>query len=186
MLIYSVDDILNPLNVSLTCMTRCTDTRWKGNSFSGKLNTWDFANSLSCLFIQIWAVSMVYSASLFLVLHPGNNITNNICNAHQNKNKIALQAFNWESHKHDWWRNLERKIPDIAKSGFTSAWLPPPTHSFSPQGQKQYSVKLLFGFQIICFFPNDLMSTMRSNFQFLFVYRLHSTKPLFSQQFIWL
>lgn len=28
---------------------------------------------------------------------------------------------NWESHKHDWWRNLEIKVPDIAKSGFTSA-----------------------------------------------------------------
>jgi len=31
-------------------------------------------------------------------------------------------------------RNLERKVPDIAKSGFTSAWLPPATHSFSSEG----------------------------------------------------
>lgn len=30
--------------------------------------------------------------------------------------EILLQAFNWESHKHDWWRNLESKVPDIAKS----------------------------------------------------------------------
>lgn len=48
--------------------------------------------------------------------------------------KHTLQAFNWESHKYDWWRNLERKVPDIAKSGFTSAWLPPATHSFSSEG----------------------------------------------------
>jgi alpha-amylase len=48
--------------------------------------------------------------------------------------KHALQAFNWESHKNDWWRNLERKVPDIAKSGFTSAWLPPASHSLSPEG----------------------------------------------------
>ena len=48
--------------------------------------------------------------------------------------KHALQAFNWESHKNDWWRNLERKVPDIAKSGFTSAWLPPACHSISPEG----------------------------------------------------
>ncbi|KAK4348960.1 hypothetical protein RND71_031715 [Anisodus tanguticus] len=34
-----------------------------------------------------------------------------------------MQAFNWESQKHDWWRNLDRKVPDIAKSGFTTAWL---------------------------------------------------------------
>ena len=26
------------------------------------------------------------------------------------------------------------KVPDIAKCGFTSTWLPPATHSFAPQG----------------------------------------------------
>lgn len=46
----------------------------------------------------------------------------------------SQQAFNWESHRHDWWRNLEKKVPDMASSGFTSIWLPPVTHSFSPQG----------------------------------------------------
>ncbi|KHN48526.1 Alpha-amylase type A isozyme [Glycine soja] len=44
-----------------------------------------------------------------------------------------MQAFNWESNKYNWWNNLEGKVPDIAKAGFTSVWLPPPTHSFSPE-----------------------------------------------------
>ncbi|KAG5250267.1 alpha-amylase [Salix suchowensis] len=48
--------------------------------------------------------------------------------------EILLQAFNWESHKHNWWGNLEKKVADIAKSGFTSAWLPPPANSFAPEG----------------------------------------------------
>lgn len=47
---------------------------------------------------------------------------------------VNFQAFNWESRKHDWWRNLEKKVPDMAKSGITSAWLPPATNSFSPEG----------------------------------------------------
>ncbi|KAL1542853.1 putative alpha-amylase 2 [Salvia divinorum] len=66
----------------------------------------------------------------------------------RNGKEILLQAFNWESHKHDWWRNLEQKVPDIAKSGFTSAWLPPPTHSFSPEGylpQNLYSLNSSYG-----------------------------------------
>lgn len=45
-----------------------------------------------------------------------------------------MQGFNWESHKYNWWNNLEVKVPDIAKAGFTSVWLPPPTQSFSPEG----------------------------------------------------
>jgi len=49
-------------------------------------------------------------------------------------NNFFLQGFNWESHKYNWWNNLETKVPDIAKSGFTSVWLPPPYHSFSPEG----------------------------------------------------
>lgn len=62
--------------------------------------------------------------------------------------EILLQAFNWESQKHDWWKNLEQKVPDIAKSGFTSAWLPPATHSFSPEGylpQNLYSLDSSYG-----------------------------------------
>ncbi|KAJ0969825.1 hypothetical protein J5N97_022702 [Dioscorea zingiberensis] len=66
----------------------------------------------------------------------------------QNGREILLQAFNWESHKYGWWRNLENKVPDIAKSGFTSAWLPPPTHSISPEGylpQNLYSLDSAYG-----------------------------------------
>ncbi|RWR90644.1 putative alpha-amylase 2 [Cinnamomum micranthum f. kanehirae] len=66
----------------------------------------------------------------------------------QNGREILFQAFNWESHKHDWWRNLDRKVPDIARSGFTSAWLPPATHSFSPEGylpQNLYSLDSSYG-----------------------------------------
>lgn len=48
---------------------------------------------------------------------------------------IEKQAFNWESHKYGWWKNLEKKVADLAKCGFTSAWLPPATHSLSPEGQ---------------------------------------------------
>ncbi|GKD48762.1 probable alpha-amylase 2 [Tanacetum coccineum] len=65
-----------------------------------------------------------------------------------NGREVLLQAFNWESRKHDWWRNLERKVPDMAKSGITSAWLPPATHSFSPEGylpQNLYSLNSSYG-----------------------------------------
>lgn len=65
-----------------------------------------------------------------------------------NGREVLLQAFNWESHKHDWWRNLERKVPDIAKSGITSAWLPPATNSFASEGylpQNLYSLNSSYG-----------------------------------------
>ncbi|KAI3855943.1 hypothetical protein MKW92_021829 [Papaver armeniacum] len=66
----------------------------------------------------------------------------------QNGKEILFQAFNWESHKHNWWRTLERKVPDIAKSGFTTAWLPPATNSFAPEGylpQDLYSLNSSYG-----------------------------------------
>ncbi|KAG1355375.1 Alpha-amylase [Cocos nucifera] len=59
-----------------------------------------------------------------------------------------VKAFNWESHKHGWWKNLEKKVADLAKCGFTSAWLPPATHSFSPEGylpQNLYSLDSSYG-----------------------------------------
>lgn len=62
--------------------------------------------------------------------------------------EILLQGFNWESHEYDWWKNLERKIPDIASSGFTSVWLPPPSQSLAPQGylpQDLYSLNSAYG-----------------------------------------
>ncbi|XP_012449177.1 probable alpha-amylase 2 isoform X1 [Gossypium raimondii] len=57
--------------------------------------------------------------------------------------EILLQGFNWESHKYDWWENLEKKVPDIAKSGFTSVWLPPAINSFSPDGYLPQNLYLL-------------------------------------------
>lgn len=66
----------------------------------------------------------------------------------RNGKEILLQAFNWESHKHDWWRNLDSKVSDIAESGFTSAWLPPPSNSFAPEGylpQNLYSLDSSYG-----------------------------------------
>ncbi|KAH9693627.1 putative alpha-amylase 2 [Citrus sinensis] len=66
----------------------------------------------------------------------------------RNGREILFQGFNWESCKHDWWRNLERKVPDISKSGFTSVWLPPATHSFAPEGylpQNLYSLNSSYG-----------------------------------------
>ncbi|CAI9116997.1 OLC1v1018307C4 [Oldenlandia corymbosa var. corymbosa] len=66
----------------------------------------------------------------------------------RNGKEILFQAFNWESHKYDWWKNLEEKVPDIAKSGFTSAWLPPPSQSLAPEGytpQNLYSLNSAYG-----------------------------------------
>jgi alpha-amylase len=62
--------------------------------------------------------------------------------------EIVLQAFNWESHKHNWWINLDNKVADIAESGFTSVWLPPATNSFSREGylpQNLYSLNSSYG-----------------------------------------
>lgn len=66
----------------------------------------------------------------------------------QKGREILFQAFNWESHKHGWWKNLEKKVADLAKCGFTSAWLPPATHSFSREGylpQDLYSLDSSYG-----------------------------------------
>eukprot|EP00262_Sarcandra_glabra_P006628 TRINITY_DN1898_c0_g1_i1.p1 TRINITY_DN1898_c0_g1~~TRINITY_DN1898_c0_g1_i1.p1 ORF type:complete len:418 (+),score=62.92 TRINITY_DN1898_c0_g1_i1:519-1772(+) len=66
----------------------------------------------------------------------------------QNGREILFQAFNWESKKYDWWKILEGRVPDIGKSGFTSAWLPPASHSFSPDGylpQNLYSLDSSYG-----------------------------------------
>lgn len=70
----------------------------------------------------------------------------------RNGKEILFQAFNWESHKYDWWKNLEIRTPDIAKSGFTSAWLPPASQSFSPEGylpQNLYSLDSAYGSEML-------------------------------------
>lgn len=48
---------------------------------------------------------------------------------------LLMQAFGWESAKHGhWWQLLASKVPDIAASGVTHVWLPPPSASVSPEG----------------------------------------------------
>jgi hypothetical protein len=44
-----------------------------------------------------------------------------------------MQAFNWESHKRMWYKDMVPKVADWAKQGFTAIWLPPPSDSVSPQ-----------------------------------------------------
>ena len=57
--------------------------------------------------------------------------------------ELILQAFNWESHRGapgpggarvSWYAYLAGQVDAIAEAGFTSAWLPPPSDSVSPQG----------------------------------------------------
>ncbi|XP_068646017.1 probable alpha-amylase 2 isoform X2 [Aristolochia californica] len=82
------------------------------------------------------------------IVYDGSNQGSETIDALRDGREILIQAFNWESHKYDWWRNLERKVPDLANSGFTSAWLPPPTNSFSPEGylpQNLYSLNSCYG-----------------------------------------
>ncbi|WVZ92520.1 hypothetical protein U9M48_038577 [Paspalum notatum var. saurae] len=50
--------------------------------------------------------------------------------------QVLFQAFNWESCKKQggWYNSLKGQVDDIAKAGVTHVWLPPPSHSVSPQG----------------------------------------------------
>lgn len=47
-----------------------------------------------------------------------------------------VQGFNWESCKQQggWYNRLKTQVDDIARAGVTHVWLPPPSHSVSPQG----------------------------------------------------
>ena len=50
---------------------------------------------------------------------------------------VLAQGFDWVSSKtpdRGWWRQLTRMVPDIAATGVTHLWLPPPSHSVSPEG----------------------------------------------------
>jgi alpha-amylase len=57
-----------------------------------------------------------------------------------NGKEIILQGFNWEScnemdsNGKSWYEVLSLQAPEIAKAGFTSIWMPPPTKSVSKQG----------------------------------------------------
>jgi hypothetical protein len=50
--------------------------------------------------------------------------------------QVLFQGFNWESSKQSggWYSLLMGKVDDIAAAGVTHVWLPPPSHSVSPQG----------------------------------------------------
>ncbi|CAL5012973.1 unnamed protein product [Urochloa decumbens] len=50
--------------------------------------------------------------------------------------QVLFQGFNWESCKKQggWYNSLKAQVDDIAKAGVTHVWLPPPSHSVSPQG----------------------------------------------------
>ena len=50
---------------------------------------------------------------------------------------VLMQGFDWVSSKTEdrgWWRRLLDMVPDIAAAGVTHLWLPPPSHSVSPEG----------------------------------------------------
>lgn len=48
--------------------------------------------------------------------------------------EVLLQAFNWESHREDWWNKVAMQAHWFADAGFTVVWLPPPTDSVSDEG----------------------------------------------------
>ncbi|CAM0876503.1 unnamed protein product [Alopecurus aequalis] len=58
------------------------------------------------------------------------------CNQARGQPRILFQGFNWESWKKQggWYNFLKGQVNDIAKAGVTHVWLPPPSHSVSPQG----------------------------------------------------
>jgi hypothetical protein len=41
--------------------------------------------------------------------------------------------FHWEAHHHDWYNIVKDRMGEIAASGFTQVWLPPPTDSLAPE-----------------------------------------------------
>jgi hypothetical protein len=47
--------------------------------------------------------------------------------------EILLQAFNWESWKTGYYKQMSSKVKEIASAGFTAVWLPPPSDSVSEQ-----------------------------------------------------
>ncbi|MDD5092703.1 MAG: alpha-amylase family glycosyl hydrolase, partial [Candidatus Wallbacteria bacterium] len=50
-------------------------------------------------------------------------------------NDILLQGFHWKSHAtHPWWEAVSRNAGQIADSGITIVWLPPPSASAAVEG----------------------------------------------------
>ncbi|PAN12759.1 hypothetical protein PAHAL_2G289400 [Panicum hallii] len=54
----------------------------------------------------------------------------------QTTTQILFQGFNWESWNKQggWYNALKGQVADIAATGTTHVWLPPPSHSVAPQG----------------------------------------------------
>jgi alpha-amylase len=52
------------------------------------------------------------------------------------QSQVLFQGFNWESWKKQggWYNYLRGRVDDIAATGATHVWLPPPSHSVAPQG----------------------------------------------------
>ncbi|XP_021831731.1 alpha-amylase-like [Prunus avium] len=50
--------------------------------------------------------------------------------------QILFQGFNWESWKTEggWYNSLRKSIPELASSGITHVWLPPPSQAASSEG----------------------------------------------------
>uniref|UniRef100_M1BUE4 Alpha amylase n=1 Tax=Solanum tuberosum TaxID=4113 RepID=M1BUE4_SOLTU len=49
---------------------------------------------------------------------------------------VLFQGFNWESSNKQsgWYNSLINLVPELAHAGVTHVWLPPSSHSVSPQG----------------------------------------------------
>uniref|UniRef100_M1BUE2 alpha-amylase n=1 Tax=Solanum tuberosum TaxID=4113 RepID=M1BUE2_SOLTU len=50
---------------------------------------------------------------------------------------VLFQGFNWESSNKQsgWYNSLINLVPELAHAGVTHVWLPPSSHSVSPQGR---------------------------------------------------
>ncbi|KAI5314612.1 hypothetical protein L3X38_043788 [Prunus dulcis] len=50
--------------------------------------------------------------------------------------QILFQGFNWESWKTEggWYNSLRKSVPELASSGITHVWLPPPSQAASSEG----------------------------------------------------
>ncbi|GJN33798.1 hypothetical protein PR202_gb22422 [Eleusine coracana subsp. coracana] len=74
--------------------------------------------------------------------------------------QILFQGFNWESWNKQggWYNMLKGQVNDIASAGVTHVWLPPPSHSVSPQGKsRSHHVSL-------CYMPGRLYDLNASKY----------------------
>ncbi|GBF91845.1 glycoside hydrolase [Raphidocelis subcapitata] len=51
------------------------------------------------------------------------------------RDAVLFQGFGWDScQKGGWYTKLKQQLPELKAAGVTHLWLPPPSHSVSPQG----------------------------------------------------